>query len=221
MEKEFKKIFIKEDEKKRKEIDLLLIESVKRGESFKRLYEDFTEKEFSSELWEQVKTNGITDILNDYKSEQLEYINNQPKSVRDVLRANLNANDKEVQNFVNQSSVILAPFNDNSVLITNYIKKDVFVVDKEKESELLESCRIYIDNAIDAEFLKCVKEFAELCKKHKPILNVLKNDTRNWSGMTSAEYLSEVLKYINKDDFSICGIPKIKYLVDFFKKKNK
>lgn len=218
MEKEFKKIFIKEDEKKRKEIDLLLIESVKRGESFKRLYEDFTEKEFSSELWEQVKINGITDILNDYESEHLDYINKQPKSVRDVLRANLNVTYEEIEKFTRSSSIILAPFNDNSIKITNYIKGE-FVVDKVKESELIELCRIYIDNAIDAEFLKCVKEFAELCKKHKPILNVLKNDTRNWSGISSAEYLNEVLKYINKDDFSICGIPKIKYLVDFFKKE--
>lgn len=218
MEKEFKKIFIKEDEKKRKEIDLLLIESVKRGESFKRLYEDFTEKEFSSELWEQVKINGITDILNDYESEHLDYINKQPKSVRDVLRANLNVTYEEIEKFTRSSSIILAPFNDNSIKITNYIKGE-FVVDKVKESELIELCRIYIDNAIDAEFLKCVKEFAELCKKHKPILNVLKNDTRNWSGVSDAEYLNEVLKYINKDDFSICGIPKIKYLVDFFKKE--
>lgn len=220
MEKEFKKIFIKEDEKKRKEIDLLLIESVKRGESFKRLYEYFTEKEFTYELWEQVKINGITDILNNYESEHLDYINKQPKSVRDVLRANLNVTSEEIEKFTRSSSIILAPFNDNSIKITNYIKGE-FVVDKAKESELIESCRIYIDNAIDAEFLKCVKEFAELCKKHKPILNVLKNDTRNWSGISDAEYLNEVLKYINKDDFSICGIPKIKYLVDFFKKKNK
>lgn len=221
MEKVFKKIFIKVDEEKRKEIDLLLIESVKRGESFKRLYEDFTEKELTSELWQQVQFYGISDIVEDYKAEQLEYISKQPKSVREVLRANLNATSEEIEKFTRSSNAILAPFNDNSVKITNYIKGK-FIVDKTKESKLIESCNIYIDNAIDAEFNELVNGYSKLLQKHSNLLNQFKKIC-HLNPTDTHQQLYILNQFIDKDDYSVrewFGVPRINHLIEFHKKKN-